>query len=334
MSPVPRCSLRLPNEPRKSAGSVDAQSIAEDGHSGKTKRSADESEGYAHAERTRDSAEVLEDSSEFRTSVTRDSAEVLEHNVAEGTDIDTDAGQQQQQQQQEGSASACELLERCRAEVEQAIANGECELMKCPSLDAIGTPGNVCAQFCQDRQDSPGSVYQSQSQSSQSKKKKGKKGAKSKNKKAKKKESCKGTYLSGEVYTSLWGSGKAVDYRKRLETQMKKKRKLLEKMHLKDFLRRQKMRRRAKEKRAALKQKDQTKIPSGDDNLRINKAYGLRLNYNKQLPLMPADMRRHMDKFKKPPFKQYVTGKKPYCAKRIDEFDKLRVPDDNKISQK
>lgn len=352
MAPVPRCDLRLPNlsssvssklegTPRPST-SLTAVKSASGVKSSETKMkrvvtesrlaenvdSQNENEEYgsvpksADAKVTRDSAEVLEDASEFRTSVTRDSAEVSQHKEAEG----------------ENEINACELLKQCKAEVERATANGECEQMKCPNLESIGTPGDVCAQFCHDRRDSPKSVSEYAPSSLSSPKRKycekwGRKGPAIEcdikiGDRQRKKESviCKGTYKTAEVYTSLWGSGKAIDFRKKLEAQMKKKRKLLEKMHHKDFSQRQKMRIRAKEKRRALKQKDQSKIPQGDDNLRINKAYDLRLNYNRQLPLMPVTMQHHFDKFRKPPFKRYVTAKQ-VCTKRVDEFEKLRLPD-------
>lgn len=228
----------------------------------------------------------------------------------------------------EGSAcpQSCSMLEQSRSQVEAgaeaaaaaaaaAVVDDEDMKGAKSAAEAVATPGDVCAQFCKERPESPSSGYSIRK-------------AIGTDRMAKRRsvQKCKGTYASLETYKTLWGSSKAVGARKKLELEMKKKRKYYERVHERNKRRRENERRRAKEKRRMLRCRDQSKIPEAIGDISINKAFYFRFNYNQRLPFLPSAMDQHLKRFKRPPFRRYHKGSRS-CRKLVDEFEKLRVPD-------
>lgn len=258
----------------------------------------------AHGEVTRDSAEIIEGASEFKTGLTRDMAEVREHKMAE-------------------EAAANDPLPQCRfggeseplkpIDVQQLEASG-CGQKSCGTL---GTPGDIDNEFAPDRAESPASAkrFEMQVEVTPLPSYAGE-------------TSCKKRRKTTE-YVSFWGSSNALGQWTKNKVEMKRKRKLLEKMHAKNRWLREKMRQRAREKRKMLRCRDQSKIPESRDDITINKTYYFRFSYNHRVPCMPSTMSSHFEKFKKPPFKHFQKGFKA-CYKQVDEFEKLRVCDKKK----
>lgn len=367
MAPIPRCDLRLPNEPdyRRSSPTIppadadDQRSVEASvtappkrpslthGSSKRhsladaptkrpslpnelSKRPSDVGKAPLHAQRseTRDSAEILEGAPEFSTGVTRDMAEVRDHKLHEaGTAAEETAVEE------ETELDACSVLAQCRAEVEaEAAAAAAAAVIDeedvferplttvAPSIDTAATPGDVCAHFCEDRPESPSSDYDLQAVVAADKF----------GRRAKVVKQCKGKYALVEAYPGLWGGQKAWGARKKLELEMRTKRKLYEGLHERNRRRREKERRRCKEKSRMMRCRDQAKITEVVDNITVNKAFYLRFNYNKRLPFMPSAMTEHLRRFKKPPFKFFPKGSR-YCRKEVDEFAKLRVTEVAKV---
>ncbi|XKL67212.1 hypothetical protein PGB90_010632 [Kerria lacca] len=307
MAPVPRCSLRLPSDPSKRKESKEyatskprvistttsAVKTAEDVEDKTIPEAAD---GAV----TKDSAEILQDSSEFSSRLTRDAVEVREHKIHEGMT--------------EGeSEDTCSRLQQCKVYKKDETDDEATADAVAACIKEIATPGDLCAKFCKDRAGSPSSAsYRKDSGRGVTGKRKGKR--------------CRAKYALSETYTSLYGSSTAVNIRKKFELEMKKKRKYLEKLHERNRQRRVKEKRRAKEKRIAMRCRDQSKIPETKDDISINKAFHFRFNYNKKYPFMPSAMNQHLKKFKKPPFKHFLKGTN-VSFKQVDEFEKLRVTD-------
>lgn len=125
-----------------------------------------------------------------------------------------------------------------------------------------------------------------------------------------------------QKYIKMWGNEDALRRFTRHKLEARRKRKQLEKMHAQNTWMREKMRNHARKKRRMYRCKDQSKIPSLNEDIQINKAFYFRFNYNNQVPCMPSDMDKHFTQFKKPPFKN---GAVLSCVKAVDEFEKLRV---------
>jgi len=125
-----------------------------------------------------------------------------------------------------------------------------------------------------------------------------------------------------KTYIKMWGSEEAVRRWNRQWLEARRKRNQLEKMHAQNAWLREKMRNHARLKRRMYRCKDQSKIPSQNEDVQINKAFYFRFSYNNQVPCMPSDMDKHFSKFNKPPFKN---GGLVGCVKAVDEFEKLRV---------
>lgn len=325
MAPIPRCDLRLPSKGgRRSELTADADDAGQTSFGAGPRQPGSGHPLHDQRSPTRDSAEILEDADEFSTGLTRDMAEIREHKLheeSEWTEGEDGAG---------GSGpDACTVLEECRAEIEveeaaAAAAVSDEEDSTTPTAadspnpaataNPVATPGDICPQFCQDRAESPSSGYSLQKAITGGLHPTKVKGVKT----------CKGMYRSMENYTNLWGSSRAMSVRKKLELEMKKKRKFYELLHDRNRRRREKERRRAKEKRRMIRCRDQSKIPQLTETISVNKAFYFRFNYNKQLPFMPSAMDEHFKKYKKPPFKYFHKGSRP-CYKQVDEFEKLRV---------
>lgn len=360
MAPIPRCDLRLPyksNTRRTSPPTVapaDVEQSAEASVTAAPKRpslahgairrpsfvdaptkrpslpdtSADRAPMHAERSQTRDSAEILEGADEFSTSVTRDMAEVREHELHE-----SGAGTEDAALEGEAPPDACAVLEQCRAEAEaEAAASAaaavtdledvvEPQTTVAPAIETVAaavetvaTPGDVCAHFCEERPESPSSGYDLRAVVEADKFALRRKPVKQ----------CQGKYAPVEAYPGLWGGQKANGARKKLELEMRQKRKLYEGLHERNRKRREKERRRCKEKSRMMRCRDQDKILEAVDKIAVNKAFYLRFNYNKRLPFMPSAMDEHLQRFRKPPFKFFPKGSLP-CRKQVDEFVKLRV---------
>ncbi len=265
--------------------------------------------GKAHR---RDTAESLEQAAEFSSRLTRDMAEVREHKLAE--DGEEGPGDDE---------DVCEKLARCRFEAaaaaeEEGHVDSEPPPVAC-ALETLGTPGDTCAKFSDERAESPFADARIDSSAG------GVGGAGSRDGGAGKldRSMCKNTFRSTIRYESLWGSVNAMAARKKLELEMKVKRKYFEKLYERHRMRRVKEKRRAAAKRRAMRCRDQSKIPQTKDDISVNKAFRFRLNYNRELPYMPSTMDQHLRKFKKPPFKHFHKGFK-VCYRHVDEFEKLR----------
>lgn len=352
MAPIPRCDLRLPDEPdarRKTATSApkDVDDEPPTTEAPVTASSQPTGKAPIHGQRseTRDSAEILEDADEFSTGVTRDMVEVREHKLhEEGAGADGSLGGEEE------TLDACAKLAQCRAEAEDEAAAAaaavideeditEGPLTTAPPFDVTATPGDVCATFCEDRPESPSSGLNLREMVGAEKF--GQRGADGpccgskfgagpfggplgggkfvgRTKIVKK---CQGKYAPVDAYPGLWGNLKA---RKVLEEEMRAKRELYEGLHERNRRRREKERRRRQERALMMRCRDQAKITEAVDNIVVNKAFYLRFNYNKRLPYMPSAMTEHLRRFKKPPFKFFPKGSRP-CRKEVDEFAKLRV---------
>lgn len=314
MAPIPRCDLRIPSDgSRRSEPPADADAgQPESSHPRHDQRSS-----------TRDSAQILEDADEFSTSLTRDMVEIREHEQHE--EPGWTGGEEG-----ESETNVCALLEECRAETDEeevaaAAAVSDSDDSTIPTAadslnpvsapDPIATPGDVGPDFCAARAESPSSGYDLHNAAA---------GGGGRHSRKKVKKVCKGTYKGSEKYTSLWGSSRAMTVRKKLELEMKKKRKYYELLHDRNRRRREKERHKAREKRRMIRCRDQSKIPELTGNISVNKAFHFRFNYNMQLPYMPSSMDEHFKRYKKPPFKYYLKGLDP-CRKQVDEFEKLRV---------
>lgn len=271
----------------------------------------------AHSKVTRDSAEILEMDDKIRQSmndeVTRDSAEILEmNNVPEAA---SDEVTRDSAEIIERSSEFKTSLTRDIAEVREhhMAEEGKSSKLDLYEIEAAGclpegcgslaTPGDIDSAFVKDRPESPPSAREFEMDQF------GETACK------KRRKRCK--------YFSVLNSGSISQWKKH-EIEMKRKRKLLEKMHAKNHWLREKMKQRAREKRKMLRCRDRSKIPETQDNIYINKTYYFRFNYNKQLPCMPSTMNSHFEKYKKPPFKHFQRGLHT-SYKHIDEFEKLRV---------
>lgn len=249
----------------------------------------------ANDEVTRDSAEIQEMNNVPEAAsdeVTRDSAEIIERSSEFKTSLTRDMAEVREHHIAEESESS--KLDLYEIEAAGCLPEG------CGSLV---TPGDIDSAFVKDRPESPPSVSEFEKDQF------GETVCKKRRKK------CNNFSLLSSGSISQW---------KKHEIEMKRKRKLLEKMHAKNYWLREKMKQRAREKRKMLRCRDQSKIPETQDNIYINKTYYFRFNYNKHLPCMPSTMNSHFEKYKKPPFKHFQRGLHT-GYKHIDEFEKLRV---------